>query len=170
MKSFHEYLTEETPALLTELFASPVSWKWYITSDDQWTAKFIVNNVPYICEFVVDDAARTARQNDPDYDDGGGDDEWDMSFQLNDEKATKPFALSGTGHAFQVFATVVAILKDFLRQVKPAKVYFSADETEPSRISLYNRFIDSVSDVIPGFRGRRVSQGVYEIARRKKKR
>ena len=56
-----------------------------------------------------------------------------------------------TGHAFTIFATVIAIMKAFIAKQHPTIIYFSA--SEPSRMKLYDRFVKNVSSAVPGYRG-----------------
>ena len=68
-----------------------------------------------------------------------------------------------TGVEIPVFATVVAIFKEMIKDVKPLKVVYSAKI--PSRQRLYSRFTKMVQRVIPGYKGFEVKSGSYEVRR-----
>lgn len=63
--------------------------------------------------------------------------------------------ITHTGHAFTIFATVIAIMKAFIAKQQPAIINFSA--YEPSRQRLYDRFIKNVSSAISGYRGVKIT-------------
>ena len=71
---------------------------------------------------------------------------WTLAFSLVTQKihpslrVAYPVWRSGitkTGHAFTVFATILAIMKDFVSARHPKEIQFTADE--PSRQKLYSR-------------------------------
>ncbi len=81
---------------------------------------------------------------------------WNFAFSLHDEslppdQGTETENVTGTGHAFAVFATVAEIMKDFCLRMQPKQVRFTAKE--PSRIRLYQRFVSMVGQKIPGYTG-----------------
>lgn len=47
------------------------------------------------------------------------------------------YTATGKGAEFQVFATVKAVLNDFIKQRKPSLVYFTSDKEDKSRSKLY---------------------------------
>ena len=75
----------------------------------------------------------------------------------------KEHIIGNTGVEIPVFATVVAILKQFVRTVRPKTIVYSAKD--PSRQRLYTRFTNLAHRLIPGYNGYVVSQGKYEIQR-----
>jgi len=70
-----------------------------------------------------------------------------------------PESTLGAGSAFQVFSNVAAILKDFIIGVNPKAIQFSSALDQPSRIKLYQRLMDRVSEFAPGYVGRRLPPG-----------
>jgi hypothetical protein len=66
-----------------------------------------------------------------------GGSEWDLIFERGGSmEATK------AGDQYKIFATVLAVVKEFIGKVKPEKITFGADKTESdSRVSLYNRMV-----------------------------
>lgn len=55
--------------------------------------------------------------------------------------------ITGAGNAFEVMATVLEIMKDYLTQMRPPIIFFSADNKEVSRTRLYDRMVKSVSNI-----------------------
>jgi hypothetical protein len=60
--------------------------------------------------------------------------------------------LTGTGDSRKVFGTVVKIVKDYIDTYKPKTLYFTAENSEPSRIKLYNTLISQVSKELPDYK------------------
>lgn len=60
--------------------------------------------------------------------------------------------LTGTGDSRKVFGTVVKIVKEYLDTHKPNALYFTAENSEPSRIKLYNRLIAQVDKELPDYK------------------
>ena len=97
--------------------------------------------------------------------------EWEFGFgQYEPKDAAWDSPVTGneriighTGVEIPVFATVVAILKQFIRTARPATIVYSAKD--PSRQRLYARFTNLAHRLIPGYNGYVVSQGKYEIQR-----
>ena len=58
-------------------------------------------------------------------------------------------SLSGSGGEFEVFATLKKIIETFIKEYKPKAVTFSADKTEPSRVSAYERMFTRFK--VPGY-------------------
>ena len=104
---------------LLESFSAPYPYKEEYSSGDAKLLSFTSNNstqYEVAIELTSDDA------------------EWEVVFFV---KGTSSFKKTGTGDEFRVFATVISIIKDFVKTNKPNRVSFSADVNEPSRISLY---------------------------------
>jgi len=97
--------------------------------------------------------------------------EWEFGFGQYDPKdaawnspVTGNDSIIGqTGVEIPVFATVAAILKQFVHIVRPMSIVYSAKV--PSRQRLYARFTRLVQHIIPGYTGREVSPGQYQIRR-----
>ena len=95
--------------------------------------------------------------------------EWEFGFGQHDIKDadwTSPTPgidtiIGRTGIEIPVFATVLAILKQFVNEVHPEKIVYTAKD--PSRQRLYARFTKLAQRFIPGYTGREVSPGQYEI-------
>lgn len=97
--------------------------------------------------------------------------EWEFGFGQYDPKdaAWNSMApgndsiIGHTGVEIPVFATVTAILKQFIHIVGPKAIVYSAKD--PSRQRLYTRFTRLIQHIIPGYTGREVSPGQYKIQR-----
>jgi len=59
--------------------------------------------------------------------------------------------ITGKGDAAQVFATVIAIGEEFVKDVKPDMVEWFADNDEPSRVSLYDRMVKTLARRMPNY-------------------
>ena len=90
---------------------------------------------------------------------------WEFTFALirqrgsgdpGDPKTnTDTYGISRTGHAFSVFATVIAVMKEFITKYHPAIIYFQA--TESSRAKLYDRFMKGVPRAVSGYLGHKLT-------------
>jgi hypothetical protein len=97
--------------------------------------------------------------------------EWEFGFGQYDPKDAawnstaigRDSIIGQTGVEIPVFATVAAILKQFVHIVRPMSIVYSAKD--PSRQRLYARFTRLVQHIIPGYTGREVSPGQYQIRR-----
>lgn len=58
------------------------------------------------------------------------------------------FNITGGGDALRILATIVDLLKDFVKRVKPSYICFSALKTETSRIKLYERMISKLTPAL----------------------
>jgi len=70
--------------------------------------------------------------------------EWYVDFTrgvVGRDRSKEKFNVTGEGDAFRIFATILEIFRDFIKQVQPLRIYFSVDNTESSRIKLYDRMI-----------------------------
>ena len=133
---------------LTELFDTPSPYQWYLTPESGQEARFTLEDMEYFVSFEYYEKGvynlvfgveeeTVARKF------GGG----------RDPYAVNNFGILGTGKSYDVFSTVIAVLKDFLVKRHPQVVFFSAEE--PSRRKLYDRLIALVSSKISGYKGRK---------------
>ena len=71
------------------------------------------------------------------------------------EHDAKSMDLTGKGDAFRIFATVGAIVKEFLRSGKSnaeiTEIYFTGKTKEPSRIKLYDMIAKNINRFLPNF-------------------
>jgi hypothetical protein len=70
--------------------------------------------------------------------------EWVVSFSLlqysqRSKRLHYRSDVTGTGQVFKVFGVVVHLLENFIHEVHPKRLSFSANSNEPSRVRLYDR-------------------------------
>jgi hypothetical protein len=66
--------------------------------------------------------------------------QWYLVFADKTDSRHSVTSKTGKGGAIQIFSTVMAITEDFIREVNPNAIAFTADKGEPSRVKLYDRF------------------------------
>lgn len=115
--------------LLHEVFNQPVQWKWEKKQQLEWYAVFQVG--PIVYDF---DAKRMFEsENQPM-------NAWSILFGPQEEKDSQVrYKVLNTGNQQQVFATVVDILKDFIKTRDPNILVLDAEEENRNR--LYNRML-----------------------------
>lgn len=59
-------------------------------------------------------------------------------------------ATLGTGDAFRVFSTVIEIVREYVERAAPGLIVFKG-RTDASRLRLYQRFAQSIGNVLPGY-------------------
>ena len=106
---------------VTEAFDKTYPWKWTAKADWSWVAKF--KDVVVTAHI---DPTETA---------------WEIKFTRNGT-----MGVTGEGDQFGIFATVLDIVKDFVKQMNPKVVTFSAEKEDPStkstsRPKLYSRMV-----------------------------
>lgn len=107
---------------LFEIFDKPVKWKIVTKSNNEFMAKFFINKKEY--HF---DASYGGIQ----------DDAWEVFFELIDEEGYGSMDVTNSGDEYAVFATVIEIMKEFVKLYDPDKITFSAQEE--NRRGLYIR-------------------------------
>lgn len=70
---------------------------------------------------------------------------------VNKEKTIFSTRITGTGNAFKVFGTVAKIIQEFLSDHPINTLLFYAHEDEPSRIKLYDKFMQQVDKALPNY-------------------
>ena len=103
---------------LNEIFDNPSPWKWTDHGPGYHTATFILNKDIINVRFEDED----------------DDNSWEFTFERNG-KYGQYYA---RGKEIQIFATVIDVLKDFIKTKKPEEIEFSAEGA--SRVRLYRRF------------------------------
>jgi hypothetical protein len=102
--------------------------------------------------------------------DNFGDGLWSVGFNTG---VTPSDELTNRYDSFRVFATIIAIIKDWASSAKPKILMFSASKENPSRINLYTRLINRFTkdtsyvvlhntDAIKGFELKYVLSGIYQ--------
>lgn len=120
-----ELQSETTVSRLNELFnRDSVRWSWEENTHNTARALFVVKHMEY--EFL---ASATDKYSE----------EWEIQFaKLYGEEFEH--GLTKTGNAAVVMATVVDIMRDFLK-THPEVLIIKFDAKEPSRRSLYTKMI-----------------------------
>jgi hypothetical protein len=88
--------------------------------------------------------------------------EYKVEFDIVDDDVTVAFAargqgdehkigLTGTGNSRKIFGTVIKIVKDYIRKSNPGIIAFSANNSEPSRVRLYNMLASQVNKELPNY-------------------
>ena len=132
--------------LLTELFSGPSTWKWTEDSQRYAQAVFAVDDLRFEVSIQLAPQHRTAAQV-PSVDPTRV---WIVEFGLiNGPGNHYAFDITGTGKAVVVFATVVALLKEFAKARGVAAYQFSAGE--PSRRRLYDRLASRLGTSVVTF-------------------
>lgn len=113
--------------LLNELFDKPLPYKWSVKRNRVWYGTFEIGEMPYLVRFYDM------------YDDG----KVEVSFRSErkiDLNARKEDKLLGTGNEFVIFSTIVNMIREYISSnPKCSVIWFSGNNSEPSRIKLYNR-------------------------------
>ena len=124
---------------LYELFTGSSAASYVLKQhDDEYVGEFTIEDHKYQVYFECqDDSTEKSR--------------WDFSFALTHTIQTKngpynkrEFGDSGTGNAFIVYATVVAVLREFINKVKPGIIDFEghkADSGSGNKAGLYDRMM-----------------------------
>jgi len=106
---------------LTELFNTNIPWNWETQTDEDWVARFRIDDV----EYVVRIEARGQYGN------------WVVEFENKSVPQDKKFSVTGQGNSEKVFSTVANIMKNFTRRNDVYTMTFIAEE--PNRARLYKR-------------------------------
>lgn len=145
MKRFQEYVTE--------VLNKPVAWRWTNKDQYNWSASFRVGDASY--EVWIDNNSS---------------DDWELIFRLSHligNPDVSAYGITKTGGELAVFSTVIDVLKAFIRERSPVRIWFTAKED--SRKRLYKAFLALVSRNIPGYTGRintdPTIEGTYEIVK-----
>ena len=147
MLSFREHCQ------LVEAFSDPLPIK-VTSSPRSWTATFTVPATPhdktYEIEFNAQGLTIPKKLNTSSV-------SWQLSFAditTGPGMPPRPYGVTGGGHAFAVFATVIHALKMFIQAHNRPFIIFSAKEA--SRQKLYDRFVRMVKSTVSGMRGYRL--------------
>lgn len=133
--------------LLNEVFNAPTEWEAHEQRLDYFEAWFRIRTMPYRFR-----ASAYIDKNDemvhPTH--------WDVEFYADvDIRTHDKYGVLNIGNQQQVFATVVDIMKTFVKQYRPAIISFQAEE--PSRMKLYQRM---VSRLLPDWKMTQVGKEI----------
>lgn len=88
-----------------------------------------------------------------------GDKKVEVSFMARGENDQPKDDITGTGDSRKVFGTVINIVKDYVGQNQPDILMFAADNSEPSRVRLYNMLASQASKALPGYNFAKAMKG-----------
>lgn len=139
-----------TEYLIGESLDSPLSYSWKRQTEKKWEAEFTIDKQKMVVYFNIYPSIGSAEVLF--YDENA----------MNPDEAHKMFSLTGGGNSIKIFATIAAIVKDFLGKQRRNDDWdtfsFSADLRDRSRLKLYDRFAGMLrmagywkdSDVVEG--------------------
>lgn len=138
---------------LEEAFTNPLPIK--VTSSPRtWRATFTVPATPHDKTYEIEFNAQGLKIPDELKTTNVA---WQLSFADITNAPGRPpsmYGVTGGGHAFTVFATVIHALKMFIQAHNRPFIIFSAKEA--SRQKLYDRFVRMVKSTVSGMRGYRL--------------
>lgn len=70
-----------------------------------------------------------------------GDDIWEVAFARGKPGRQGNFNMTGQGNASQVLASVIEVMKEFVRKYHPRTITFTSNKSEESRTSIYGKLI-----------------------------
>lgn len=88
-----------------------------------------------------------------------GDKKVEVSFMARGENNQPKDDITGTGDSRKVFGTIINIVKDYVGQNQPDILLFAADNSEPSRVRLYNMLASQSSKALPGYNFAKTMKG-----------
>jgi hypothetical protein len=114
--------------ILSELFSQPVKWVWITHNSDEAEAEFKVGEVPYKFYGYPDNKKN-----------------WEVEFKVDNDfansKKLSRYSITNTGNAAVVMATIVDILKEFIKVYKNQMDELTFTASEVSRQDLYARML-----------------------------
>lgn len=133
--------------LLTETLESPAPYRWITKRASLHAAAWSIGSEQYEVKF---------------HNMGGSplNSDWAVYFyqvvpldgdasSYDDGTVDHRYGLTKTGHAFTVFATLVAIMKEFVSKTSPRRMFFTGNEE--SRIRVYRRLCRMASTIDPRY-------------------
>lgn len=125
---------------LNELFDSPAKWKWNSKTSNSMGATFQIGKQRYQVGFdkwSTDYFSSSKKHQDV----------WEIAFLL--DQGSVEFGNTGTGNEFVVFATVIAIIKEWIKKVKPELFIFEGDKGL-GKEKLYKKMVGYLAKSIKG--------------------
>lgn len=118
--------------ILAELFNDPYKWFWVDNYEDEFTAKFEVDDgSSYVVIGYIKDPSPP--------------DVWYIEFSRIEAGVEHyEHGITNTGDQLKIFATIIEILQSFLLERKDELFMISFSAKEPSRRKLYQRIINTL--------------------------
>ena len=130
---------------LFEVLDRTIQYKWLTQGRELSMAEFEVGGKIIRVEFHF------MQQGQPEeYDPSAPKSTIDISFNTRpirgaseyyDEDEEPDYKITGGGSEYEIFATVMRIVFEYVKKNKPNAISFTADDDEPSRVKLYDRFV-----------------------------
>ena len=128
--------------LLMELFTKAVDFKWSPGVSTKQSADFTIDGLIYTVYMTVMSDSRSEAEFELISPHEVFNDVWEITFDVSTSTSWRDINLdhiTGTGNAIAVFSTVIAIIQDAINRNHITNLHFSADNSEPSRVKLYDR-------------------------------
>jgi hypothetical protein len=132
---------------LTELLNTVQQWEWLDKGPTTYQALFSIEGRKYQVIF--------------EYRSEGGEDYYEFTFKLLGADGNG-YGITGTGNELTVFATVLDILKAFVKLRPENRIVFAAKEE--SRKKLYGRLLSQLATRLPGYTSAPYGDDMYVIA------
>jgi hypothetical protein len=121
---------------IAELFTKSIPWEYTgRPTHNDVRAKFDIDEFTYIIDISSNEVG--------DFELGGPDEHftnvWQAHFMQYSESGGSVDRITGTGNAFTVFTTIIEIIEQTVKLFNIQTLEFQADNTEPSRVKLYDR-------------------------------
>ncbi|QZI90477.1 hypothetical protein MYOV003v1_p0153 [Vibrio phage 207E48.1] len=112
--------------MIVEVLDAPCQYRWEAKQPEVWVGNFITpeGKLYTVCFEELESGL------------------WQVDFSLGDGSNGARFDKTGTGESYTVFATVIAMTKEFMKRVKPSKISITASVSDGvSRAKLYKRIL-----------------------------
>lgn len=120
---------------LMELFQGSARWKTVSNGENSKSFSFNVDDVPFLVIFRK--ATRATKGKYLGF--------WSVSFDLMGRDDEDSYKMTGDGKAIQVMGAVVDIVRHVVKSESYPNIIFTADNDEPSRVSLYRRLVANLA-------------------------
>jgi hypothetical protein len=120
--------------LLHEGFGTPVDWTVTKQTDTHFEARFRIKPVIYDVSLFRYDRRQDA---------------WELSFTARTKQKDYGFEASGTGNAWTVFGTVIAIARQFISRKRPGTLKIESDITKRARAKVNLRLAQAIAQDLP---------------------
>lgn len=117
--------------ILTEIGDSSYTYIWNKTNEDEWAATFREDSGDLVRVNILGDGASN---------------DWILEFRRKNR-----YDITGGGNAFKIFSTVIKILKEFVKNVKPDSITVNVEKGETyeeSRVKLYANGLSKIANDI----------------------
>lgn len=119
-----------------DILDAPAPYKEVVNSSVEFSMSFKVDDLSYLFGASLLKETSLIAENEEDF--ISGIDVWIIDFEALTKSGKGGFDIINVGNQFTVFATVGAIMKEFIKSKKPE--YFSFSAKEKSRVRLYKIF------------------------------